>query len=307
MSSASPRDLIGYGAAPPDPDWPGGARVAVNFALNFEEGSEASFGDGDGRTETALTEVAQPRVPDGHRDLAAESMYEYGTRVGFWRLHRLFLERGLPVTVFGCALALERHPPAAAAIRAAGWDVCCHGWRWVEHYKLPLEEEREHIARAVASIERTIGRRPVGWYCRYGPSEATRRLLIEEGGFLYDSDAYNDDLPYWVFEGGHPHLVVPYSLASNDVKLVAGGLATGEALFAYLKDGLDFLRREARARASIMNIGMHLRILGHPVRAAGLERFLDHVAGLDDVWVCRREDLARRWIEQFGRPAGQPS
>ena len=207
-----PRDLIGYGATPPDPQWPHGARLALNFVLNFEEGSEPSFADGDGYSEAGLTESAGQTEGFTGRDLAAESMFEYGSRIGFWRVLRLFQERELPLTIFGCALALERHPPAAQAIRQAGYDVCCHGWRWIKHFELDEAEERAHIRKAIASLQQSIGARPLGWYCRYGPSVNTRRLLVEEGGFLYDSDAYNDELPYWLDVEAKPHLVVPYTL-----------------------------------------------------------------------------------------------
>lgn len=192
---ASTRDFVGYGQTPPDLSWPGGARLAVNIVLNYEEGSEYSIADGDGRSDAALTEVAQARVPPGLRDLGAESMFEYGSRVGFWRIHRLFRERRVPLTVFAAALALERNPEAARAIAATDWDVVCHGWRWVEQYLLDEATERDHIARAHASLSRLIGRAPAGWYCRYAPSPNTRRLVVEHGGFAYDSDAYNDELP----------------------------------------------------------------------------------------------------------------
>ena len=216
MTTPYLRDMIGYGPNPPNPQWPNGARLALNFVLNYEEGSEASFADGDGYSESGLTESGGQDVQG--RDLAAESMYEYGSRVGFWRLLRLFQARNLPLTIFGCALALERHPPAAQAIAQAGYDVCCHGWRWEKHYELNATEEREHIHQAIASLQQTVGARPLGWYCRYGPSVNTRRLLVEEGGFLYDSDAYNDELPYWVVVNDRPHLVVPYTLGVNDSK-----------------------------------------------------------------------------------------
>jgi allantoinase len=296
------RDFVGYGPDPPDPAWPGGAAVALNFAMNFEEGSEYSVGDGDGRSESALTEVSATRVPAGERDLAAESMYEYGSRVGFWRIHRIFREADAPLTVFACALALERHPPAAAAIRSADWDVCCHGWRWVEHFRLSEDEERTQIARAVRSLERTIGRPPVGWYCRYGPSVNTRRLLVEHGGFLYDSDAYNDELPYWTRVNGTPHLVVPYSLVTNDSKFLGGGLGTADQYFAFLRDSLDMLCEEGRTQPRMMSVGMHLRLLGHPGRAAGLRRFLHYAQQRGDVWICRREDLARHFASRFPPP-----
>ena len=287
------RDLIGYGANPPDILWPNGARVAVNFVMNYEEGSEYSFGDGDDKSDTALTEVAQARVPAGLRDLAAESMFEYGSRVGFWRLHKLFRDRGLPVTVFASALALERNPDAARAIAAADWDVVCHGWRWIEHYLLDEATERDHIARAHASLTRTIGKPPEGWYCRYGPSPNTRRLVVEHSGFGYDSDAYNDELPYWVTVNGKGHLVVPYSLATNDAKLVGGPLVTGRAFGEYLIDSLTMLLAEGQTR--MLSVGLHPRVVGHPARAFGLMTFLDHLAGRGDVWICRRADLAAHW------------
>jgi len=294
MSEAYDRDLIGYGANPPDPRWPNGARLALNFVVNYEEGSEPSIQDGEGHTERALTEAPPDPGIEG-RDLAGEGMFAYGSRVGFWRLRRLFVERGLPLTVFGCALALERNPEAAAAIRASGFDVCCHGWRWVQHYQLDEGTERQHIRKAVASLERTIGERPLGWYCRYGPSVNTRRLLLEEGGFLYDSDAYDDELPYWVSEGGRPHLVVPYSLVHNDGKFVRGGMATGQQFFEFLKDGFDMLYKEGATQPKMMSVGLHLRVIGHPARAAGLERFLDYVMGVEGVWITRRLDIAGHW------------
>ncbi|BBK39678.1 polysaccharide deacetylase [Allostella sp. ATCC 35155] len=305
MAVPSNRDLIGYGPNPPDPQWPGGARLALNLVLNFEEGSEYSIDDGDGFTETALTEGASQTAPLNGRDLAGESMFEYGSRVGFWRIHRIFRERGLPLTVFGCALALERNPQAAAAIREAGWDVCSHGWRWIKHFELSEEEEREHIRRAVASLRQTMGERPIGWYCRYSPSVNTRRLLVEEGGFLYDSDAYNDDLPYWTEVSGRAHLVVPYTLSNNDAKFGRGVFGTGEDFFTYLRDAFDVLYAEGATQPRMMSVGLHQRLVGHPARAAGLMRFLDHVARHAGVWVCRRADIARHWAEVHpARPAG---
>ena len=290
-----PRDMIGYGAAPPDPHWPNGARLALNFVLNFEEGSEPSFADGDGYTETGLTESSTQAEGYAGRDLAAESMFEYGSRVGFWRVMRLFQERQLPLTIFGCALALERHPPAAQAIAEAGHDVCCHGWRWIKHFELDADTEREHIRKAIASLQQSVGARPLGWYCRYGPSVNTRRLLVEEGGFLYDSDAYNDELPYWLEVSGKRHLVVPYTLGVNDSKFGRGVFATGEDFYAYAKDSFDMLYREGTQHPKMMSVGLHMRIIGHPGRAAGLERFLDHVMQYDGVWVCRRLDIAQHW------------
>lgn len=289
------RDLIGYADTPPDPQWPGGARLAVNFVMNYEEGSEPSIGDGEAASERGLTEMPASDPDMQGRDLAAEGQFAFGSRVGFWRIMRLFAERQLPMTVFGCALALERNPRAAAAIRAAGHDICCHGWRWIKHYALDEATERDHIARAVASLRTTMGDRPLGWYCRSAPSVNTRRLLVEEGGFLYDSDAYDDELPYWVAVAGKPHLVVPYTLTNNDTKFQNATIGTGQHFFEYLRDAFDFLYREGRTHPKMMSIGMHNRILGHPARAAGLEKFLDHVARHQNVWITRRLDIARHW------------
>jgi peptidoglycan/xylan/chitin deacetylase (PgdA/CDA1 family) len=289
------RDFIGYGATPPDPQWPNAARIAVNFVINYEEGSEPSIGDGDGYTETGVTDAHGGNQGVRGRDLAAEGMFEYGSRAGFWRLMRIFAEHGVKPTVFGCALALERNPPAAAAIREAGLDVCCHGWRWVKHFLLAEAEERAQIARAVTSLERTIGARPDGWYCRYGPGVNTRRLLVEHGGFLYDSDSYADDLPFWVTVEGRGHLVVPYSLVTNDGKLL-NLTGTGEQWFAFVRDAFDVLYREGVAGSpKMMSVGLHMRLIGHPARAAGLGRLLDHVTRKPGVWIARRVDIARHW------------
>ena len=289
------RDLVGYGGNPPDPQWPGGARLALNFVINYEEGSEYAVPNGDGFSEASLTEMPASPVPHGERDLAAESMFEYGSRVGFWRLMRLFAERGLPLTIFGCAQALERNAAAVAAIRAADADLCCHGWRWVEHYKLDRKEEARHIDQAVASFETLFGAPPAGWYCRSGPSLNTRRLLVEKGGFIYDSDAYNDELPYWLTVDEQPHLVLPYTLTMNDTKFARGAVAHGEDFFRYLRDGFDMLYDEGRRQPTMMSVGLHMRLAGHPARAAGLARFLDHVTGFPDVWICRRDAIARHW------------
>jgi len=295
-----PRDFIGYGTTPPDPRWPGGARLALNLVLNVEEGSEPSFPDGDGRSEIGLTEGGGGGFEG--RDLAAESMYEYGSRSGFWRILRAFAERGTPATMFACALALERNPAIAAAIRAGGYDICCHGFRWEPVQRLGEARERELMARAVASLTRTLGSPPSGWYCRYGPSLDTRRIIAEHGGFLYDSDSYADDLPYYVPVAGKPHLVVPYSLANNDVKFVRGGIATAGQFAEFLIDAFDVLYQEGAEAPKMMSVGLHSRIVGHAARIRGLERFLDHVAQHSDVWVCHRVDIARHWLAHH--PAG---
>jgi len=288
------RDFIGYGENPPDPQWPAGARLALNFVMNYEEGSEPSFQDGEHHTETGLTEAHGLNQMGDGRDLAAEGMFEYGSRVGFWRLVRLFEERGLPMTVFGCALALERNPLAAAKIRQMGYDVCCHGWRWIKHYELSEAQEREHIRLAIASLQKTIGARPLGWYCRYGPSVNTRRLLMEEGGFLYDSDYYGDELPLWQLVEGKPQLIVPYSLTNNDGKY-AGWMGTSDQWFGFLKDAFDMLYAEGAKSPKMMSVGLHMRLVGHPARAMGLQRFLDYVMSREGVWITRRIDIAEHW------------
>lgn len=291
------RDFVGYGQRTPDPRWPGGARLAVNFVINYEEGSEPALPDGDVESEARGTEVTASPVPAGTRDLAAESMFEYGSRIGVWRLARLFQERDMPLTVFGCALAIERNPAVAQWIRDRGLDVCCHGRRWVEHYRMSEDEEREEIRVAVESLTRSIGEVPAGWYCRYGPSTQTRALLVEHGGFEYDSDAYNDELPYWVKVSGTHHLVVPYTQVHNDMKFAHGRIATGAGFFELLKEAFDMLYAEGATQPRMMSIGLHNRLAGHPGRASGLARFMDHLYAHRDVWITRRVDIARHWRE----------
>lgn len=292
------RDFIGYGPTPPHAAWPNAARVAVNFVINYEEGSEYSVGDGDAHSESALTEVSGRRVPKGDRDLSAESMYEYGSRAGVWRVARQFTERGLPATVFGCAVAFERNPHVAALVRDNEWDVCCHGLRWVEHYLLDEATERRIIAEAVSSVTKSIGTRPLGWYCRYAPSDRTRRILVEQGGFLYDSDSYADDLPFWVDVAEQSHLVVPYSLVTNDVKILFGTLTSAD-FFEMLKDAFEVLRDEGKTHPKMMSVGIHPRLLGHPARIGGLARFMDYVMEAEDAWVCRRAEIAQHWVANF--------
>jgi len=288
------RDFRGYGANPPDPKWPNGARVAVNFVMNYEEGSEPSVQDGEGYTETGLTEGTTSSVGLKGRDLAGESMFEYGSRSGFWRLMRAFQERGLPMTVFACALAFERNKEAADAVKASGFDICSHGWRWIKHFDLTEAEERDHIQKAVKSLGQTVGA-PAGWYCRYGPSVNTRRLVVEHGGFTYDSDYYGDDLPFWQTVEGKPQLVVPYSLANNDGKY-ATTMSHADQWFNLMKDAFDVLYREGAQHPKMMSIGMHMRILGHPGRTAGLWRLLDYLQKQPGVWITKRVDIAKHWI-----------
>ncbi|MBV7483138.1 allantoinase PuuE [Bordetella sp. BOR01] len=294
------RDFVGYGENPPDPRWPEKARLALNIVINYEEGSEASFDDGDGISEIGLTEVSGKSFAS--RDLAAESMFEYGSRVGIWRVLRLLQAHQFPATVFACARALERNPSVARAVMDAGYDICCHGLRWTALQSLTEEQERQEIRQAIESIQQTTGTAPQGWYCRYAPTVNTRKLLLEQGGFLYDSDSYNDELPYWIDTGDGHHLVIPYTQAHNDAKFVRSGIATAGDFFAFLRDSFDMLYAEGAAQPKMMSVGLHMRLIGHPGRAAGLARFLDYVASHDQVWVCRRIDIARHWHEHH-RPS----
>ena len=290
-----PRDLIGYGRRPPDPRWPGQARLALQIVLNYEEGGERAILHGDAESEAFLQEVVGMSPLPGVRNLQVESIYEYGSRVGFWRLLRLFAERDIKISVFAVAMALERHHDAARAIVEAGHEVVSHGWRWIDYQFVDEDVEREHMRLAVESLTRVTGSRPFGWYTgRLGPN--TRRLVVEHGGFLYDADAYNDDLPYWVLVDDTPHLVVPYTLDNNDMKFgTPQGFNTGDDFFTYLRDSFDTLYAEGAEAPKMMSVGLHARLVGRPGRLAGLARFLDHVAKHDRVWICRRLDIARHW------------
>ncbi len=293
-----PRDLVGYGANPPHPKWQGDAKIALQIVLNYEEGSEYSIPDGDDTSEIYLREVPGSSMGKGMRDLQVESVYEYGSRAGFWRLMRLFKAKDIPVTIFGAALALERNPAAVEAIVDAGYDICCHGWRWIGYHLLDEAEEREHIKKAITSLKKLTGDRPLGWYCRYAPSLNTRRLIVEEGGFLYDSDAYNDDLPYWVEVEGKSHLIIPYTLDNNDMKYcVAPGFNSGNDFYTYLKDAFDVLYAEGETSPKMMSVGLHARLAGKPGRIAALAKFIDYVQSHERVWICRRLDIANHWIK----------
>jgi len=289
------RDLVGYGARPPHPRWPGNARVALQFVLNIEEGAESSVVNGDDRSEAYLHELSGRPARSGERDPSIESLYEYGSRAGVWRILELFRARELPLTAFAVGRALELNPEVGRALAEAGHEVAGHGWRWLDYHGMPEDEERRHIRQTVAIIEKLCGKRPVGWYTGR-VSLNTRRLIREEGGFLYSSDAYNDDLPYWA-PGSPPQLVIPYTLVNNDARyLMPQGFASGEDFFRTLADAFDFLWQEGEQSPKMMSVGVHARISGYPARAMALARFLDYVRGRDAVWICRREDIARHWI-----------
>ena len=300
MSTAYPRDLIGYGRNPPHADWPGGARIAVQFVLNYEEGGENCVLHGDAGSEQFLSELFNPAsYPDRH--LSMEGIYEYGSRVGVWRILREFERRGLPLTVFGVAMALERHPEVTAAFGELGHEIACHGWRWIHYQNVDEATEREHMRIAMEIIQRLTGEPPLGWYTgRDSPN--TRRLVADHGGFLYDSDYYGDDLPFWTSvtktDGSAvPHLVVPYSLDTNDMRFaLPQGFSHGDEFFDYLRDAFDVMYAEGDERPAMLSVGMHCRLLGRPGRFRALQRFLDHIESHDRVWVCRRVDIARHWI-----------
>ncbi len=289
-----PRDLVGYGATPPHPRWPGDARIALQFVVNYEEGGENCVLHGDAASEAFLSDIVNAAPIAGARHMNMESMYEYGSRAGFWRLLRLFAARGFPFTCFGVGMALLRNPEAVAAMQAAGHEIATHGWRWIDYQHAPEALEREHLQRAIDAHSEATGERPLGWYLgRCSPN--TRRLVAEEGGFLYDSDSYADDLPYWETHAGRRQLIVPYTLEANDMRFATGYFSTGEQFFTYLKDSFDVLYAEGETAPKMMSVGLHCRLAGRPGRAAGLARFLDYVAGHTRVWVCRRIDIARHW------------
>jgi len=289
-----PRDLLGYGAQPPQANWPGGARIAVQFVLNYEEGGENCLLHGDSSSETFLSEIIGARAYEA-RHMSMESLYEYGSRAGFWRLHRLFTKYQVPVTVYGVAMALERNPAAVEAMLASAWEIASHGYRWIDHQFMPRDLEREHIARAIEIHTRVTGSRPLGWYTgRDSPN--TRDLIMEFGGFAYDSDSYADDLPYWNLDYAQPHLIIPYTLDSNDMRFAAPqGFNCGDQFFSYLRDSFDALYAEGELAPKMLNIGLHCRIIGRPGRILALERFIQHVLRHQDVWVCRRIDIAQHW------------
>ncbi len=295
MTEPYPRDLVGYGGHPPHPNWPNGARLALSMVLNYEEGGEACLLHGDPASEAYLHETSGPPGLAGQRNLSVESMYEYGARAGFWRILRLFQERGLVLTVYAVGMALERNPAAAKAMVDAGFEIASHGWRWIDYQNVSEAEERAHLKRAIEAIERTTGVRPVGWYTGRN-SPQTRRLVVEEGGFLYNSDSYADDLPYWVEVGGRPHLVIPYTLDNNDMRFaLATGFSHGDEFFQYLRDAFDVLYEEGARQPKMMSVGLHCRLVGRPGRSAALTRFLDYARSHDHVWITTRAEIARHW------------
>lgn len=294
---AYPRDLIGYGARPPRAGWPDDARIAVQFVLNYEEGGENCILHGDPASEAFLSEIVAAQPLSGQRHISMESIYEYGSRVGAWRVLDLFQRYGVPLTIFAVGMAVERNPEIIRAMHQAGHEICSHGYRWINYQNVDEETERDHLYRAIRAIETVTGERPLGWYTgRTGPN--SHRLVAEEGGFLYNADDYSDDLPFWSTLHGPPQLMVPYTLDANDMRFATPqGFNCGDQFFAYLRDGFDVLYAEGDRMPRMMSIGLHGRLIGRPGRLKSLERFIEHARSHEKVWFCRRIDIARHWRE----------
>lgn len=293
-----PRDLLGYAGKPPKANWPEKARIAVQFVINYEEGGENCILHGDPASEAFLSEIVGAAAYQGQRHANMESIYEYGSRAGFWRLHQMFTDRQMPVTVFGVAMAMERNPTIVDAMLKADWEIASHGYRWIDYQNLDESIERDHLHKAIEIHSKLTGKRPQGWYLgRCSPN--SHRIAAEDGNFLYNADSYADDLPYWDNLHGKPQLMVPYTLDANDMRFATNqGFNTGEQFFTYLKDSFDVLYAEGEHTPKMMSIGLHCRLVGRPGRAAALARFLDYVQAHDAAWVCRRADIANHWLQQ---------
>ncbi|MEL0042448.1 MAG: allantoinase PuuE [Candidatus Puniceispirillum sp.] len=299
-----PRDLVGYGPTPPNAAWPNGARVAVQFVLNYEEGAENCILHGDPASEVFLSEIIGAAAFDGARHMSMESIYEYGSRAGVWRILDLFRQRQLPLTVFAVAMAVARHPAVIETALADGHEIAAHGDRWINYHGMPIAEERAHMQQAIATLTALCGTRPLGWYTGR-TSQNTRTLVAEDGGFVYDADDYSDDLPFWSRMTDRPHLVVPYTLDTNDMRFAtAQGFHTGDQFARYLTDAFDVLYDEGATAPKMMSVGLHCRLIGRPARFAGLVKFIDHIMAHDKVWVARRIDIATHWIKTHPFQAG---
>ncbi|AZD62281.1 Uricase (urate oxidase) [Pseudomonas chlororaphis subsp. aurantiaca] len=304
MSADYPRDLIGYGSTPPHPHWPGNARIALSFVLNYEEGGERNILHGDKESEAFLSEMVAAQPLQGERNMSMESLYEYGSRAGVWRILKLFKEFDIPLTIFAVAMAAQRHPDVIRAMVEAGHEICSHGYRWIDYQYMDEAQEREHMLEAIRILTEITGERPLGWYTgRTGPN--TRRLVMEEGGFLYDCDTYDDDLPYWEPNNptGKAHLVIPYTLDTNDMRFTqVQGFNKGDDFYQYLKDAFDVLYAEGAEAPKMLSIGLHCRLIGRPARLAALKRFIEYAKGHDQVWFTRRVDIARHWQQTHPFP-----
>ena len=298
MPKKYPRDMIGFGSKEPKVVWPNNAKLALQIVLNYEEGGENNILHGDKHSETFLSEIIGAQAfKDRHINM--ESMYEYGSRRGFWRLHKLFQEKKIPITIFGVAMALERNPEVCEAIKNGNYEVACHGWRWIDYQNVKKSTEKKDMKLAIKSIKKIFGKRPLGWYTgRCSPN--TRDLVMEEGGFLYDSDSYSDDLPYWEIRGKKKQLIIPYTLDNNDMRFATNqGFNSGDQFFNYLKDCFDVLYKEGEQNPKMMSVGLHCRLIGRPGRLKSLEKFLDYVSKFEDIWICKRIDIANHWIKNY--------
>ena len=298
MPKKYPRDLVGYGSKSKKINWPNNARIAVQIVLNYEEGAENCVLHGDKYSETFLSEIIGAQPIKG-RHINMESLYEYGSRSGFWRLHKLFQEKKIPITIFGVAMALERNLEVCKAIKDAGYEVASHGWRWIDYQNISKSEEKKHMKLAIKTIKKIFGKRPLGWYTgRCSPN--TRDLVFKDGGFLYDSDSYSDDLPYWEIRKNKKQLIIPYTLDNNDMRFATNqGFNTGEHFFNYLKDSFDALYEEGKTNPKMMSVGLHCRLIGKPGRIQSLKKFLDYIQMHEDVWICKRIDIAKHWIKNY--------
>ena len=292
------RNMVGYGSKGPKVEWPNNARIALQIVLNYEEGAENCIINGDKHSEVFLSEIIGAQPVKG-RHINMESLYEYGSRSGFWRLHKLFQEKKIPITIFGVGMALEKNPEICKAIKNANYEVASHGWRWIDYQSVKKSEEKKHMKLAIKKIKEIFGERPLGWYTgRCSPN--TRDLVFEEGGFLYDSDSYSDDLPYWEIRKKKKQLIIPYTLDNNDMRFVANqGFNTGDHFFTYLKDSFDALYEEGKTNPKMMSVGLHCRLVGRPGRILSLKRFLEYVLSHEDVWICKRIDIAKHWIKNY--------
>jgi len=298
MSKKDPRDIIGYGSRDPKIKWPNNARIAVQIVLNYEEGAESCVLNGDNNSEVFLSEIIGAQPVKG-RHINMESLYEYGSRAGFWRLHKLFQEKKIPITIFGVGMALEKNPEVCKTIIEADYEVASHGWRWIDYQNIKKTEEKKHMKLAIQAHTKIFGNRPYGWYTgRCSPN--TRDLVMEDGGFLYDSDSYNDDLPYWETRNKKKQLIIPYTLDNNDMRFATNqGFNTGDHFFSYLKDSFDALYEEGKTNPKMMSVGLHCRLIGKPGRIQSLKKFLDYILKHEDVWICKRIDIAKHWIKNY--------
>ena len=298
MSKKYPRDMIGYGSKEPRDTWPNNAKLALQIVLNYEEGAENNILHGDKNSETFLSEIIGAKaIKDRHINM--ESMYEYGSRRGFWRIHKLFREKKIPVTIFGVAMALERNPEVCNAIKNGNYEIACHGWRWIDYQNVKKSVEKKDMKLAIKTIKKIFGERPLGWYTGRC-STNTRDLVFEDGGFLYDSDSYSDDLPYWEYKKNKKQLIIPYTLDNNDMRFATNqGFNSGDQFYTYLKDSFDALYDEGKTNPKMMSVGLHCRLIGRPGRFQALKKFIDYVLKFDDVWICKRVDIAKHWIKNY--------